>query len=140
MSIDTSIETKIALVLREDLLMWQKLNVTAFLTSGLIGADADLIGKDYQDGDGNIYNALAVQPMIVLSADAEKLRQIYERAMGRGAQLSIYTEDMFKTGNDDANRATVANVKSVDLNLVGLALREPRRIVDKITKGAKMHA
>jgi hypothetical protein len=26
-----------------------------------------------------------------------------------------------------------------DLNLVGLAVREEKKIVDKITKGAKMH-
>ena len=37
-------DTKIAIVVREDLLTWQKLNVTAFLTSGVLGADKDLIG------------------------------------------------------------------------------------------------
>ena len=46
---------------------------------------------------------------------------------------------MFQTGHDDANRATVRNRKSVDLPIVGLGLREEKKIVDKIFKGAKMH-
>ena len=32
-------DTKIAIVVRDDLATWQKLNVTAFLTSGVTGAD-----------------------------------------------------------------------------------------------------
>ncbi len=132
-------DTKIALVLSADLATWQKLNVTAFLMSGIIGAAPEIIGERYRDGDGNGYNALAVQPVIVLASDGEGLRKIYERAMGRGAALSIYTEEMFATGHDAANRAVVAEFAAANLNLVGLALREEKKLVDKITKGAKMH-
>lgn len=132
-------DTKIAIVLRADLATWQKLNVTAFLMSGIVGAAPEILGARYRDGDGNGYNALAVQPVIVLASDGEALRKIYERAMGRGAALSIYTEEMFATGHDAANRAVVAEVAATDLNLVGLALREEKKLVDKITKGAKMH-
>ena len=35
-------DTKIAIVVREDLAVWQKLNVTAFLTSGVVGSDTGL--------------------------------------------------------------------------------------------------
>ena len=47
---------------------------------------------------------------------------------------------MFATGNDEANRGTVKNYSSEDLPLVGLALRDGRKIVDKVTKGAKLHS
>ena len=50
-----------------------------------------------------------------------------------------FVEDMFSTGHDEANRATVAVRKPDNLPIVGLALREERKLVDKITKGAKMH-
>lgn len=132
-------ETKIAIVLRDDLEMWQKLNVTAFLTSGLVGANTGLMGEPYQDADGRSYNALVIQPIVILAAGGETIRKIYERAMKRDARLSLYTEDMFATGHDEENRMAVAKYSSADLNVVGLALREERRIVDKITKGAKMH-
>lgn len=132
-------DTKIAIILRDDLAVWQKLNVTAFLTSGILGAADGLLGDAYEDGDGNQYNPLIIQPMIVLAADAPGMRKIYERAMGRNARLSLYIEDMFKTGNDADNRAAVKQYPASALNIVGLALREDKKIVDKITKGAKMH-
>lgn len=132
-------DTKIAIVVRDDLAVWQKLNVTAFLTSGIVGTDATLIGEPYEDGDGNRYAALMVQPMIVLSSDGPGLTKIHRRALDRGVTTALYTEEMFATGHDAANRAAVKAVAMDDLNIVGLALREERRLVDKITKGARMH-
>ena len=132
-------DTKIAIVVRDDLATWQKLNVTAFLTSGVTGVDQSLLGEDYQDAVGNSYSPLLIQPIIVLSADGNRIKTIYRRAMDRGVQLSIYIEDMFTTGHDAANRETVRARQPEDLPIVGLALREEKKLVDKITKGAKMH-
>lgn len=132
-------DTKIAIVVRDDLLAWQKLNVTAFLTSGVLGADRELLGEDYEDASGRLYRPLIVQPMIVLATDGDGLSKIHQRAVDRGVSTAIYIEDMFSTGHDAANRAAVKQYATNDLNLVGLALREEKKIVDKITKGAKMH-
>jgi hypothetical protein len=133
-------DTKIAIVVREDLAIWQKLNVTAFLTSGVVGAAGGLLGERYEDAAGNVYNALMIQPIIILSADRETIKAIYRRAMERGARLSLYIEEMFSTGHDAANRAAVRRYEPRELNVVGLALREEKKLVDKITKGARMHA
>ena len=132
-------DTKIAIVVRDDLATWQKLNVTAFLTSGVLGANAELLGENYEDADGNIYAPLITQPMIVLSADAPTIKKIHERGLSRDARMSLYIEDMFGTGHDEANREAVRQYTVPDLTIVGLALREDRKTVDKITKGAKMH-
>ena len=46
----TDFDTKLAVVVRDDLAMWQKLNVTAFLTSGVVsGAGAGVVGEPYED-------------------------------------------------------------------------------------------
>ncbi|TNE36205.1 MAG: DUF2000 family protein [Alphaproteobacteria bacterium] len=132
-------DTKIAIVIRDDLATWQKLNVTAFLTSGVLGADASLMGERYEDADGVTYRPLLIQPVIVLATNAEGLKKIHARALNRNVDIAIYTEDMFKTGHDAANREVVKAVGTENLNLVGLALRDDRKTVDKITKGAKMH-
>jgi hypothetical protein len=132
-------DTKIAIVVREDLATWQKLNVTAFLTSGVVGANAALIGEAYEDAEGNFYNPLVIQPVIVLSADGDILRTIYRRAMERRARLSLYIEEMFATGHEAANRATVKQHRPDEMRVVGLALRDDKKIVDKIVKGARMH-
>jgi hypothetical protein len=133
-------DTKISIVVREDLATWQKLNVVAFLVSGVVGASPELIGEPYEDAVVNFYNPLMIQPMIVLGADRETLNAIYQRAMERRVRLSLYIEDMFSTGHDAANRATVKQYAPDAMNVVGLALREDQKIVDKITKGARMHA
>jgi hypothetical protein len=108
-------DTKIAIVVREDLAVWQKLNITAFLTSGIVGASEGLLGEPYEDAAGNTYNPLAIQPMIVLGADSDTVRAIYRRAMERGVRLSLYIEDMFKTGHDAANRETVKRYRPEEM-------------------------
>lgn len=52
---------------------------------------------------------------------------------------AVYIEDMFQTGKDAANRATLKRYETAALPLVGLGFREERKLVDKITKGAKLH-
>lgn len=132
-------DTKIAIVVRDDLAVWQKLNVTAFLTSGVLGARPELLGEDYKDAAGNTYYPLLIQPVMVLTTDGAGLTKIHARAMNRDVKLSIYIEDMFATGHDADNRAAVLQYQPQDMNIVGLALRAERKIVDKIIKGAKMH-
>ena len=42
-------DTKIAIAVRDDLAVWQKLNVTAFITSGITGQHGALLGDEYED-------------------------------------------------------------------------------------------
>lgn len=133
-------DTKIALVLREDLAVWQKLNVTAFLATGIVGQTPGIIGEPYRDRAGNPYNALSIQPIIVLSADAQTLLRIHHRAIERGVVTSAYIEEMFATGHDAANRTVFAQSAPENAKIVGIGVRAGKKIVDKITKGATMHA
>ena len=48
-------DTKIAIAVRADLQQWQKLNVTAFLASGIAASTGEVIGKPYEDDSGNSY-------------------------------------------------------------------------------------
>jgi Protein of unknown function (DUF2000) len=65
----TDFDTKVAVVVRDDLAVWQKLNVTAFLISGVIAdAGETVVGEDYLDGDGARYLPLLVQPVLVYAA------------------------------------------------------------------------
>jgi len=45
---------------------------------------------------------------------------------------AIFTRDLFATPNDEANRAAVAAVPEDELDLVGIAVRGPRKAIDKI--------
>ncbi|WP_299380612.1 DUF2000 family protein [uncultured Kiloniella sp.] len=132
-------DTKIAVVLRDDLQTWQALNVTAFLSGGLAGENQTIIGEAYRDRMGNNYNALIRQPIIVLSACENTIQKIHQRSLTRGVKSSLYIEEMFSTGHDAANRAVFAEYDPEDAKVVGIALHSDKKIVDKITKGAKMY-
>ncbi len=83
------LQSKFAIVVADDLAQWQKLNVVAFLTSGV--------------------------------------------------RAALYIQDMFETGHDAANPATVTKYASSELPLVGLGIKADKRDVDKVFKGAKLH-
>src|ERR1700761_5381426 len=103
-------DTKIAIAVRDDLAGWQRLNVTAFLASGIAAGVPETAGKPYEDGSGQRYLEMFRQPVLVFAAD-----------------------------DDDDNRAAVRAVTTEDLNLAGVAVYGPRNGVDKVFKGAALH-
>ena len=132
-------DTKIAVVLLDDLEVWQKTNVTAFLVSGIAGTVPGVVGEPYRDASGNEYLPMFVQPVLVYEADGDAIRRAYERAMSRGVTPAVYTRDLFETNHDEANRAAVAVVAADDLDLVGIAVRAERKTVDKIVDRLRFH-
>lgn len=132
-------DTKIAVLLREDLATWQRLNATAFLVSGIAHAWPQLMGEPYADADGTAYLAMFGQPVMVFEGGAQSLTDAHERALRRDLLVGVFTADLFRTGNDDDNRAAVAAVARDDLDLVALAVHAPRNAVDKIMKGTRLH-
>ncbi len=132
-------DTKIAIVLRDDLASWQALNVTAFLTSGIVAQSPSVIGDPYIDRDGNAYNPLSIQPVIILAADQATISTIHRRSLERDIRTCLYIEEMFSTGHDAANRAVFAQFAPGEAKVVGIAMRAEKKLVDKITKGARMH-
>ena len=133
-------DTKIAVVLRDDLEGWQRANVTAFLVSGIAGTDPAVVGEPYVDGDGNRYLPMFREPVFVFMGDAAAVRRAYERAMQREvAQLAIFTKELFATDHDEANRAAVASVPAGELDLVGIALWADRKTVDKVVDRLARH-
>ena len=133
-------DTKIAVVIRADLEIWQKLNVASFLAGSLAAAFPECVGEPYEDASGTTYLALIGQPILIYGAAPPALSRALERALARNVTPAVYTEDMFKTTHDAANRAVVKAVARADLNLVGLAMRAERKVIDKIVDGLKFHS
>jgi hypothetical protein len=132
-------DTKIAVLLRDDLAVWQRLNVTAFLVSGIAGTRPEVMGEPYEDADGTRYLPMFRQPVLVFEGSKEFMATAHQRALGRGIEHSVFTHDLFATGNDRDNRAAVRAVARDELDLVGIALHGPKNAIDKTLKGARMH-
>jgi hypothetical protein len=133
-------DTKIAVLLRDDLAVWQRLNVAAFLVSGIAGTVPEVVGEPYVDADETRYLPMFRQPVLIFEGDRDVLAAAHGRALTRGLPMSIFTEELFATGNDRDNRAAVRAVARDKLSLAGLAVYGPRNAVDKILKGARLHA
>jgi len=131
--------TKIAVVVREDLAAWQKLNVTAFAVSGIAASAPQTVGEPYLDASDVRYRPMFGQPVLVFAGSAAQLHKAHRRALERELAVSVYPEELFGTFNDEDNRAVVRKIATQDLALAGLAVYGPRAAVDAALKGLSLH-
>nr|WP_309228543.1 DUF2000 domain-containing protein [Roseomonas sp. KE2513] len=133
-------DTKVAILVLDDLAVWQKLNVTAFLATGIAAAAPEAMGEPYEDAAGRPHARLLGQPMLIFAAGPEVLQRAFRQAIERNLTRAVYVRAMFSTGHDAANRDAFRAEPPDAPDLVGLSLRGPRKDVDKATKGAVLHA
>ncbi|MFY1662864.1 DUF2000 family protein [Pseudomonas sp. Pseu.R1] len=132
-------DTKIAFIVRNDLAHWQRMNVVAFLATGIASAAPEILGEPYVDARGHEYGSMSIQPMLVFEAGLDGLQKAHRIGLERGLTMLPYVFAMFSTGHDEANRAVFQEEDPDNLQLVGLALRGPRKAVDKAIKGLPLH-
>ncbi|MCA8092437.1 DUF2000 domain-containing protein [Burkholderia anthina] len=133
-------DTKVALIVRDDLAAWQKLNVVAFLATGVAAGAPEALGEPYEDAAGRRYSRMLGQPMLVFSADLNGLQAAHRQALSRELTIVPYVRAMFSTGHDAANREAFRAEDAANPDLVGLALHGPKKAVDKAVKGLALHA
>ncbi|MGB6256316.1 MAG: DUF2000 domain-containing protein, partial [Bradyrhizobium sp.] len=94
----------------------------------------------YLDASDTRYLSIIGQPILIEGADRAAISRALDGALARNVIPAVYTEDMFKTTHDAANRKVVRAVARADLNLVGIAMRAERKVIDKIVDGLKFHS
>jgi hypothetical protein len=132
-------DTKVAILVLDDLAIWQKLNVTAFLATGIAAAAPEAMGEPYEDAAGRRFASLLCQPMLIFAAGSGELRRAHRIAADKGLLSAAYVRAMFATGHDAANREAFKAEPTDAPDLVGIAVRGPKKDVDKATKGARLH-
>lgn len=132
-------DSKIAILIHDDLPVWQKLNVTAFLASGIAAEAPEALGEPYLDAAGHRHARLLGQPVLVFAAPSDGLLRAWRVALERDLTRAVYVRAMFATGHDAANRAVFLEEPAEAPDLVGIGLRGPRKAVDKATKGLSLH-
>lgn len=132
-------DTKVALIVRSDLAVWQRLNVVAFLATGIASAAPEVMGGMYVDANGHRYGSMFGQPMLIFEAELAGLQSAHSVGLQRQITMLPYVFSMFSTGHDEANRQAFLVEDPSDMNLVGLALRGPKKAIDKAVKGLSLH-
>ncbi|KJV35724.1 DUF2000 family protein [Luteibacter yeojuensis] len=136
----TPFDTRVALLIRDDLMVWQKLNVAAFLATGIAGAAPEAMGAEpYRDAAGREHARLLAQPMLIFAADTAQLAHAWRVALERDLTRAVYVEAMFASTHDEANREVFLAEDPEAPHFVGLALRGPRKGIEKATKGLRLH-
>lgn len=132
-------DSKIAFIVRDDLPTWQRLNVVAFLATGIASAAPEIIGQPYIDSQERTYGNMAGQPMLIFAGELAKLQTVHRKALERELTVIPYIHAMFTTGNDEDNRAVFMAADASNLDLVGIGIRGPKKAVDKVIKGLSLH-
>lgn len=131
---------KTAILLLDSLPSWKKLNVTAFLATGIGDASPEAMGERYRDGFGREYTRLFEEPIVVFTASLGTLQRALRVGHEKALVRSAYIEAMFQQSNGDAGRRVFQADEPESLDLVGVALRGSRKDIDKATKNGSLHS
>lgn len=132
-------DTKIAFIVRNDLPTWQRLNVVAFLATGIASAVPEIIGQPYIDAQERQYGSISGQPMLIFEGTRDELQKVHRKGMERELCVIPYIYAMFATGNDEANREVFKTEDTENMDFVGIAIQGAKKDVDKVLKGLALH-
>lgn len=134
-------DKKVAIVLLDDLLSWQKLNVVSFLASGIAIKFPETHGGNFTTADGITFLPFIKHPVLIYKAETmEKLQRAFSRARERELSIGIYTKQLFDTRSGEENVAEIASRTMTELDLVGIVVYGENKKVDKALDGLKYHA
>ncbi|GAB4045537.1 DUF2000 family protein [Spirosoma litoris] len=133
-------DQKVAIIIKDDLLAWQKMNVVSFLASSIAIQFPETHGGAFITADGVKFLPFTKHPILVYKADtSEKLQRAFQRARERDLAIGIYTAPLFATKSGEENVQEIASHRADDLDLVGLILYGANKKVDKALDGLKFH-
>lgn len=133
-------EQKIAIVIRDDLLSWQKLNVASFLASSVAIQFPETHGQAFVNASNEEYLPFLKHPILIYKADnASEIKRAFQRAKDRELHIGIYTKPLFETKSEVENLKLIAQYTDEDQDLVGIIVYGDTRKVSKALQKLKFH-
>lgn len=133
-------DNKIALVIKNDLLSWQKLNVASFLASAIAIEFPETHGEKFINASGSVYLPFIKHPILIYKAESNaEIKRAFNRAKERELHIGIYTGPLFATKNEAENHIEIAKDTDEDQVLVGIAIYGENKKVNKAVDGLKFH-
>jgi len=133
-------ENRIAIVIKNDLKDWQKLNVVSFLASSIAIQFPETHGRAFVNASNTTYLPFLKQPIMIYAADTDEgIKRAFNRAKDRELSIGIYTESLFSTKCEEENHVEIAKCTDEDQVLVGIVIYGESRKVSKALDGLKFH-
>lgn len=133
-------DKKVAIVIKDDLLIWQKLNVVSFLAGSIAIEFPETHGEDFVTADNVRFLPFIKNPTLIYKAETqEKLQRAFLRSKDRELSIGIYTKPLFDTRSGEENILEIAKQTTDNLDLVGFIVYGENKKVDKALDGLKFH-
>ncbi|MFD5076487.1 DUF2000 domain-containing protein [Streptomyces sp. NPDC058371] len=128
-------QTKVTLVLRDDLPVSHAVNASAVLALSLGGRLGSSLGHDGEDASGGVHAGLNTHPIPVLSASEAELRTLLERVGAADeVQLVALNETARQARDYDTYLAELKTTPANTLEYLGVIVHGPRNKVSKLTR------
>jgi hypothetical protein len=128
-------QTKVALVLRDDLSPEHAANASAVLALSLGGRLGDSIGRDGEDASGGIHSGLNTHPIPVLAASPQELSTLLERARAAGDVQTVSLNETARKARDYEDYLTeLKATPAEDIEYIGVIVHGPRTNVSRLTR------
>ncbi|WP_262380428.1 DUF664 domain-containing protein [Nonomuraea sp. PA05] len=136
-----ALPTKLVVVVRADLPHGWAVNAAAVLGLSLGRRLAGPPPQDDKDASGGVHAGLDPHPVPVLSATAEQLRELHDKAGGREDVVTVGFNEVARQARDyDDYRAALAATPGEGIEYVAIAVFGPRNRVTALTKHLPLHA
>ncbi|MCW1962622.1 DUF2000 domain-containing protein [Chryseobacterium viscerum] len=133
-------DKKVAIVIKDDLLPWQKLNVASFLAGSIAIEFPETHGEKFITADQETFLPFIKHPTLVYKAETtEKIQRAFRRSKDRDLAIGIYTRQLFETRSGEENVLEIAKHRADELDLVGIIVYGENKKVDKALDGLKFH-
>lgn len=133
-------ENKIAIVIKDDLRNWQKLNVASFLASSIAIQFPETHGKSFVNASNSEFLPFIKQPMLIYKAvDQSQLDRAFRRAKERELNIGVFTTPLFSTKNEEENHFELGKTTDDSQDLAGIVLYGENKKVNKALNGLKFH-
>ncbi len=127
--------TKVAIVVDAALPPGLAANTAAVLTLTLGCQVESLIGPELKDADGSPHTGITTVPIPILTAHADTVKAIRNRAMSDHEDLLIvdFTDCAQRTRTYDDYARLLGAATDNDITYLGVAIHGPRKQVQKLT-------
>ncbi|WP_410580758.1 DUF2000 domain-containing protein [Amycolatopsis sp. lyj-108] len=126
---------KVAIVVDEGLPSGLAANTAAVLALSIGRQVETIIGPVIKDGDGSAHAGITTIPIPILTAAADKVREIRNDACTRDVELLVvdFTDCAQKTRNYADYSSLLEAATGSEINYLGVALYGPKKAVQRLT-------
>lgn len=126
---------KMVIVVDDDLSLGLKTNTAAVLSLTLGHKIDGLIGHDLTDASGTHHTSLTTVPLPILKCSNDDLRRVYNQAQELSDEVLLVdiTDAAQTTKNYDDYQAKLEKSETDQLQLLGIAVAGPQKLVNKLT-------